>query len=90
MSRYIYDVLTNAGAPALPEGYFYRFGYAGGGRFRLEIRKHGRLFSRRVVSVTGWEEDLKGSSAIEYMKLIYEGWQAKIERGKHYLYGDHP
>lgn len=100
MSQETYDELLRAGAPALPDGYFYRISRDSmGGFYNVDIRKRGRFLS---VSVLGGSRPFIPDDTISPERFfalscrhVFEGWQefkADIEasvRAERFL-GDHP
>ena len=71
--------LVLAGAPKLPDGYFYRVGLDGEGNWRVQIRKAYRWgFSRAVW----WESTFNRESSISKLASVaeraYIGWQNQL------------
>lgn len=71
--------LVLAGAPELPDGYFYRVGLDGEGDWRVQIRKsYGWGFSLAVW----WDYTCNRKPSISKLAIVaeraYSGWQDQL------------
>lgn len=70
MSKKIYEELVAAGAPELPEGYYYEQWYSGMACSKVAVyRKRERLWDKKCGEVVFFDSQVQGS--IDQLALMY-------------------
>lgn len=85
------ESLQEAGAPELPEGYFFRVHTFFGGRFlKVALRKEKRFGSAFINDVTVKENETVPEACTRLWKLeeSYQTYFSKVEQDKKWI-GDH-